>query len=390
MVYLVVAASLVILGLLTLWARAGSDKTTYSRLKDAPASSTTSTSAKLGKADVLRRAHALAEQVAVQDKADDRETAEIQELPPASLKGLILHNDEDLEPGAKLKLNSLAKHISRPKSILLELVQGKDDPAQLFQLVSTDPGSAAMLLSTVNSAQFNLTTKIDSVERAITYLGAKFVRDIVLSNVLKGDHKITDPDIELLTQKLWKTSYLASGLTAVAAQQLRFEEPSRLSTQALFFTLGDIMLLTHMPELKTTYSAQLSFPDRLRAIQNEVGFNPAMTSFKLARNWELPDNLVTALKHSLMPLVAAPPEWDAGELRAFTLSYLCYRLADIMNSVPTDNVLEAQTILEAADEYFYLKQYIEAASLATLGAILAEPAQVNKIKPLISHLPTQI
>ena len=316
--------------------------------------------------------------------------AKIQELPPVSLEGLILHNDKDLEPSAKQKLNSLAQHISRPRSILLELVEGKDDPAQLFQLVSTDPGSAAMLLSTVNSAQFNLTTKIGSVERAITFLGAKFVRDIVLSNVLKADHKITDPDIELLTQRLWKTSYLASGLTTVAAQQLRFDEPSRLSTQALFFTLGDIMLLTHVPELKAIYSTELSFPDRIRAIQNEVGFNPAITSSKLARNWQLPDSLVTALKHSLQPLVAAPPEWDAAELRAFTLSYLCYRLADIMNSVPTDNVLEAQSILEAADEYFYLKQYIEGAGLTTLGAILTEPAQANKIKHLTSHLPTQI
>ena len=390
MIYLVIVTSLVLLGLLTLWARTGSGKTTNHPLKNTSANRTIPTSTKRSKADILRRAHALAEQVANQDKAENGDTVEVYELPPVSLRGLILPNEEDLNRDARQRLNSLTQYISRPKSILLELVQGKDDPAQLFQLVSSDPGSAAMLLSTVNSAQFHLTTKIESVERAITYLGAKLVRDIVLSNVIKADHQIADSDLELLIQRLWKTSYLASGLTAVVAQQLRFEAPSRLSTQALFFNLGDIMMLTHLPELKTTYSAEMTFPDRIRAIQDKVGFNSAVTGSMLARNWELPDNLVTALKHSLMPLVAAPPEWDVDELRGFTLSYMCYRLADIMNSVRTNNVLEAQTILETADEYFYFGQYVEEAGLSKLGALLTGPSLASKIKPLTSHLPIQI
>ncbi len=269
---------------------------------------------------------------------------------------------------------------------MLRLVAGKDDPVQLSRLISTDPGSTALLLRTVNSAQFNLSHKIDSIQRAITYLGSKLVKDIVLSNIIKGDRKVGDREIEQLAQKFWLTSYIASSMTSLAAQQLRYETSSSIATQSLLFSIGDITLLTHIPELKKLYLSPLSFTERIQAVQDELGFNSAITAAVLARAWKLPDILITGLANSLAPLTTAPEDSAIEDLAPFTLSYACYRLADHMIRERIADIGEAFELLTQADEYYYLKDYLELCKLQSLGAILTDPLLASKIRPLTASL----
>lgn len=305
---------------------------------------------------------------------------------PASLATLHLYQEKDLSAEVQTRLATLTNEVPRPKSIMLRLVAGKDDPVQLSRLISTDPGSTALLLRTVNSAQFNLSHKIDSIQRAITYLGSKLVKDIVLSNIIKGDRKVGDREVERLAQKFWLTSYIASSMASLAAQQLRYETSSSIATQSLLFSIGDITLLTHIPELKKLYLKPLSFTERVQAVQDELGFNSAIAAAVLARAWKLPDTLITGLANSLAPLTTAPEDCAIEDLAPFTLSYACYRLADHMIRERIADIGEAFELLTQADEYYYLKDYLEVCKLQSLGTILTDPLLASKIRPLTASL----
>lgn len=310
--------------------------------------------------------------------------------PPPSLARLYLWAESDIDEMARRRLDALRAAIPRPKSTLVQLVQGHSEPAELTELMNTDPGSAALLLRTVNSAQFNLASKIDSVRHAITYLGANLVRDIVLRNMISTGVRIGDPELEKIYQRIWQSSYLASGLASLLALQLRVGVPSSVATQALFFSLGDISLISHLPTLKPVYAEPLSLPDRLFAVQEHIGFGPSVAGSALARDWELPAAMVESLAQGSTPLTTPVEDSTIGALDTFTLSYLCHRLADTMTDKKTNDCALAFASLHQADEFYYLRNYLQRAGLKNIEATLTEPALARKIKTLQHSLPASI
>ena len=318
--------------------------------------------------------------------AEPTPDAEASTRPEPSYIRRSLLAESALDAAAWQRLDEFREVVPRPKSTLAQLLRGDGDPAALAELMSADPGSAALLLRAVNSAQFNLTTKVSSVRHAITYLGANLVRDIVLRNMISADVRMTDSQLERIYQQIWQSSYLASGLASLMALQLRFEVPSNIATQALFFSLGDLTLLTSFPELKPLYADSLSLPDRVFAVQDLIGFSPAVAGSVLARDWELPDALVDGLAQGLAPLTTPPDDCAVGDLRTFTLSYVCHRLAVTMIQTHLNDASAAFDNLREADEFFYMEDYLARAGLQNLGAVLAEPSLAKKINTLIVNL----
>jgi HD-like signal output (HDOD) protein len=302
--------------------------------------------------------------------------------PAPAHVGRSLLVESALDTSARQRLHEFRQVIPRPRSTLVQLLRGDNDPAELAELLSTDPGSAALVLRAVNSAQFNLTTKVNSVRHAITYLGANLVRDILLRNLISAEVRMTDSQLERIYQQLWQGGYLASGLASLMALQLRFDAPSHIATQALFFSLGDLSLLTAFPALKPLYADALSLPDRVFAVQDQLGFSPAVAGAALARDWELPDTLVDVLAQGLTPLTTPVDACAVGDLRAFTLSYVSHRLAETMIQAHLDDCGLAFARLREADEFFYLRDYLARAGLQNLGSILADPGLAQKTHAL--------
>ena len=149
----------------------------------------------------------------------------------------------------------------------------------LADLLSADPGSAALLLRVVNSPQFSLTTKISSVRHAITYLGANLVRDILLGNMINTDARSTDAQLERIHQRLWQSSYLASGLAFQLALQLRggVEEGQFVAAERLRVFLGLALVEAHEALLLQEPCEQFADEqqDQAGMRQLDAGFLPA-------------------------------------------------------------------------------------------------------------------
>lgn len=307
-------------------------------------------------------------------------------LPDAgSTAAPMLHllDDDVLAPDVALQLTNLADALPRPRSVMLQLVQAGDDPAEVARVVATDPATAALLLRTVNSAQFNLSHEITSVQHAITFLGANLVRDIALHHSMAVPVDTRNLAAERIYQGLWRNSYLASGIALTLAQRLRMPSPSVLATQALLFRLGDIALVSHHPQLASLYHADLDLIDLVDQTQRQLGFNSAMIGAHLAQVWGLPPQLRILLRRSLAPLAGGPQTLAADVLPGVALGYFSTRLAQALSRQVDFDVPAAMQALGSRAEAYYLPQYLSAIRLDDVPSVLAEPAVERRLAKLM-------
>nr|ART39667.1 J555 [uncultured bacterium] len=302
-----------------------------------------------------------------------------------SITAPVLHllDDDVLAPEVALQLTNLADALPRPRSVMLQLVQAGDDPVEVARVVATDPATAALLLRTVNSAQFNLSREITSVQHAITFLGANLVRDIALHHSMAVPVDTRNLTAERIYHGLWRNSYLASGIALALAQRLRLPSPSVLATQALLFRLGDIALVSHHPEMAGLYHADPDLIAMVDQTQRQLGFNSAMIGAHLAQVWGLPPQLRTLLRRSLAPLVGGPQTIAPDIVPGVALGFFSTRLAQALSRQVDVDVPGAVQALGDRAEAHYLPQYLTAIRLDDVPAVLAEPAVERRLARLM-------
>src|SRR5262249_38657446 len=105
-------------------------------------------------------------------------------------------------------LARIAEHpqLPTPPAVALHVLEKASQPdcalAEIGDLICHDPALCARLLQTINSAMFSLPRAVTSVPRAITLLGLKPVRSLVLSLSLPALHRSAASDAQ--TQAYWK------------------------------------------------------------------------------------------------------------------------------------------------------------------------------------------
>lgn len=298
---------------------------------------------------------------------------------------LRLLDDSDLPPDVASTLTALADALPRPRSVLVQLLQAGDDPAELARFIATDPATAALLLRTVNSAQFALSQEISSVQHAITYLGANLVRDVALHHAMAVPVDTRNLTAERIYQALWRDSYLASGIALALAQRRGWPSPSVVSTQALLYRLGDIALVSRQAQLAALYSTDPDLADLVDRTQQELGFNSAMVGAHLAQVWGLPNALRGLLRRSLVPLVSGPQALDEDLRLGVTVGYFSSRLAQALSRQVDFDLPAALRDMMARAEAHYLPGYLAAIGLTDPQAVLGEPAIERRLAGLVAR-----
>jgi HD-like signal output (HDOD) protein len=297
-----------------------------------------------------------------------------------------LFNDRMMTPETAARLAALADSLPRPRAVLTQLLQSGDDPVELARVVATDPATAAQLLRTVNSAQFQLAQQITSVQHAVTYLGANLVRDIAIRHALAVPPVPGEPAAEHVYQQLWRNSYLASAVALVVARQQRLPSAAALSTQALLFSLGDIALVAQHPQLAELYSPGNDLQARVEATQQQLALNSAMAAAHLGRVWQLPQDLVAVLGASLEPVAGGPQRLSAELLPGVTLGYFATRLAEVLLQQSVCAPRAAVDALLLQPQAYFLPEYLAACGVVGIADMLEQPAVTRRLAAVWSGL----
>jgi HD-like signal output (HDOD) protein len=203
----------------------------------------------------------------------------------------LVHEVEHLFslPDVALRINEL---IDRPGTSTQELVD----------VVQLDAGIATTVLRLANSAWYGLPSRVDTISRAITLIGQKALRDLVLStSVITTFKGISAEFVDMMD--FWDNSVTCGVVTRNLARKCGIRETERMFLAGLLHKVGRLVFYVSRP---VQYRQVLVDKDRgetaiIEAERAVFGFTYAQLGAALMRAWHLPEALDELIAYQLRP-----------------------------------------------------------------------------------------
>ena len=239
---------------------------------------------------------------------------------------------------ARLKI---ADRLPTPKGVALEVINltQRDDVSnhEIARMVGADPALSARVLKAANVLLSNPSRPIATLSDAVTVLGARALRQLVLGIALIVDYR-NGPCKQFDYQHFWVHSLL----TGIAAKHLvaraRLAVPEEIFVLGLLGNIGRLALATAYPDEygKLMAGAQEMPLDELhRQEQDRLGCDEAELSEAILADMHFPKVFQTLAHDYLLPesskLVEGSREW-----RLMHLLYVASQLADACLAKPDE------------------------------------------------------
>lgn len=237
--------------------------------------------------------------------------------------------------------NSL--EIPSPPAALAQIISAASDPGvskqQLGQLVANEPAFALRILNIVNSSLYRRGQKIAAVQKAVSILGNRSLRNIALCAATQSciqAERLGEFDLAAF----WESS-LQRAVGAQLCAQLRADEwgidPMEAFTAGLLQDLGLLALMLSRPDAAKGWmeSARENAQERRGVEMRLFGQSHDDIADHLVRTWKLPEELAAPIvwHHRLD---SAPEQWT-GRIR---LAAAGEKIADLLARGAQEQALE--------------------------------------------------
>jgi putative nucleotidyltransferase with HDIG domain len=198
-----------------------------------------------------------------------------------------------------------------PENILMvQQLMGnpRADMASIARQISMDPAITADLLKIVNSAQYMLIKKVDSIAEAVKMVGLRGIKNLLYSY---GTQKILGEE-SAEKKALWEHSYKTAFYAFNIIRNFR-RDPSILDdvyVGGILHDMGKIVFAAVHPDLMRRirdFCDQKGLPST--TFENlAAGMNHAEIGALIAEKWNFPESLINAIRYHHDP--ASAPERD--------------------------------------------------------------------------------
>ncbi|MGM0593803.1 MAG: HDOD domain-containing protein [Pseudomonadota bacterium] len=200
----------------------------------------------------------------------------------------------------------------------------------LGSVIEHDPALSARLLRLANSAFFALPGQVESISEAVSIVGIRELRDLVLTTeVIQRFDNVPEDLMDIYS--FWRSSLRC----AVLSRQLGTLLPQRRQAESLFLAgllhdIGHLVIYSKLPEA----GRKALLEHRHRKIPLEqaertiLGFDYAQVGAALARQWALPEQLISTIGNHPHPQQAERFKQEA------LLVHLARRLSQLQSFDP--------------------------------------------------------
>lgn len=200
--------------------------------------------------------------------------------------------------------------LSSPPAIFMRVSQALDNEhnnaADIADIIQQDPSLSARMLKIVNSAFFGFPATVKSINQAITILGSREIRLLVMTTSVVEEFS-SMPNATLDMKAFWSHSLE----TALFAKYLAIEHPKKRQLSSAFVSgllhdIGRLVLYTKAPDLARS-AALLSNAGQLSVIEAEkstFGFSHADIGGALLKLWQIPESIQVAASFHHQPELA--------------------------------------------------------------------------------------
>lgn len=189
-----------------------------------------------------------------------------------------------------------------PKVAALFVAEVRKEPPdmrRLHQLVSADPALGCRLLQMANGVDAQLQGQIVGLSEALTLLGAEHMRRLA-DEATAASLVRKVPGLEL--HAFWRYSHNVAKLCRSFAGTLKLD-PTAAYSAGLLHGIGLLTLHLLEPQAMAAVTARAAALDmkRARVERRHLGFTFTQVSAALARHWQLPEAVITALRYEHSP-----------------------------------------------------------------------------------------
>lgn len=209
------------------------------------------------------------------------------------------------------------------------LIQTLDDPdasvSTVRDVIALDPALTTTLLRMANSALFGLSRTVNSLDHAVNVVGMSLIRARALSICLSN---VFPSAAGLDRTEFWRSSLACAGYARHLAARLGLDEQQAWLT-GMMLRLGALLIGQQDPALMEAFERLPRGPgERWARQRGALGFDECQLTGELARRWDFPAEMVTALNAGGQPM-AEPPFSPLG-----AVLHLAGLLADGALSTP--------------------------------------------------------
>ncbi len=197
----------------------------------------------------------------------------------------------------------------------------------LREVIEQDPGLAARVLKAANSSLFGFSRRIETLRHAISLLGFRSVKNLVLSASLKD----VFVRFGLTERLLWQHATRAGAVAAKLVEHPTIDiDREEAFTLGLLHDLGKVALNNLAPDdyarvMARVYNEGVSFAEAERSV---FGFDHAEIGALVAEKWRLPPRIesVIRLHHTPSALETLPLVDQRLTALAMVTTAVCTRL----------------------------------------------------------------
>lgn len=202
-------------------------------------------------------------------------------------------------------------HLPPSPRLLIKLLEVSKQPDkdihEIVKLISHDPSFTAEILKRCNSAYFGTEKPVEDMFEAVSRLGLQEIYNVVLAmfaaTALLRPEKGGTMHVELL----WRHSVAVAVAAGVLAQAVGESQPAAF-TAGLLHDAGKVVMVSAS---KVRYTEAMENAGRFKrsmiVAEKEVfGFDHAEAGARLLTRWQLPPNIVAAVRHHHDPTAAEP------------------------------------------------------------------------------------
>ena len=181
------------------------------------------------------------------------------------------------------------------------------------ELLGGDPDLTLRLMGIANSCLFGFPAKVETLSRAVTLIGTRQLRDIVLVTVVVK--RLGQLEIELMDMSMfWRHSVSTGVIARVLATYRREKNVERYYAVGLLHDIGKVLLYLKLPEEMVAVKQYMDDKKVSQEVAERecLGFDHAQVGGALLESWDLADSLHVVVTSHHSPSAAGEWDVDAG------------------------------------------------------------------------------
>lgn len=172
-----------------------------------------------------------------------------------------------------------------------QAVESEEKSAQqIAEILTQDAALAARLLQLANSPLYRARSKIDNIQLAITRLGTRVVRDLVITLAMKQIYQATSDSLDRQFRELWSTSVEVAAICRMLAAGQNTLDPEQALLAGLIHNIGALPIMQLAEDDDELFDDAEALQEITLEIQSKVG--KVILEF-----WNFPESFIDVVNH---------------------------------------------------------------------------------------------